>query len=135
MEDDSTRKLEVVLRLVEKTGAHIVPLQAERDAWVPTIIRPSTGFDDVRVAALTSDLRLLVSAPENSMQPGFPLFLPPGDFRTGAVGRDLHVLILKNGGRKGGGDIALDPEPLIGKVCHRSVDGDGTGIENRGPKA
>src|SRR5438445_5920266 len=131
MEYDSTRKLEVVLRLAEKTGAHIVPLQAERDARPPAIVGSSSGFDDVRVAALIRYLRLQVGAPENSVQPGFPLFLPPGDLRTGAVGRDLHVLILKNGGRKGGGDIALDPEPLIGKVSHRSVDADGAGIENR----
>ena len=99
--------------MVEKTGANIVPLESERDAGVPAIIRPSTSFDDVRVAALTHDLRLLVSAPENSVQPGLPLFPPPGDLRAGTVGGDLHVLILKNRGRKDGDEIALNPEPLI----------------------
>src|SRR5258706_16463012 len=106
MEYNSARELEVVLRLAEKSGAHVVAFQAERDARVPTIVRPSTSFDDVGVAALSRHLRLFVGTPKNSVQPWFPLSLPPGDLRSGAVRCNLHVLILKNCGSKGGRNIA-----------------------------
>jgi len=56
---------------------------------------------------MSRHLRLYVGANQKFVQPWFPLSLPPCDFRAGAVGCNLDVLILKNGGSKSGRDIAL----------------------------
>src|SRR6267142_3838529 len=135
VENDSARKLEVVLRLLKEAGAHVVAFQAERDARVPAIIRSTAGLDGVGVAALSRDLGLYASAAKNSVQPGFPLFLSPGDLRAPTIGSDLHVFVGKNRGGKDGGNVSFDPEPVVREVNHGGVDPDGAGIEGRRLKA
>src|SRR5260370_221443 len=76
-ENDSTRKLEVVLRLFEEAGEHVVAFQANGDGRVPAVVRSTASFDGIRVAAESCDLRLFVGAPKNSVQPLLPLVPPP----------------------------------------------------------
>src|SRR5260370_12783014 len=135
VENDSARKLEVVLRLLKEPGCQGVALQAKRDARVPAIVRSTAGLDGVGVAALSRDLGLYASAAKNSVQPGFPLFLPPGDLRAPTVGCDLHVFVSKNRGSKDGGNASFDSEPVVRKANHGGVDADGAGIEGRRLKA
>src|SRR5712664_3037877 len=120
---------------MEKTGANVVRFKPEGNPWIPAVIRPAAGFDGVTAAALSVDLRLFVGAAKNSMQPGFPLFLPPGDLRASAIRCDLYVLVPKNRWGKGGGNVALDSQPVIREVNQGSVDTHGAGIEDRGPEA
>jgi hypothetical protein len=80
-------------------------------------------------------LRLFVSAAKNSVQPGFPLFLLPGDLRAGAVRCNLHVFAEENRGGKNGGNVSFDRKPVVREVSHGCVDADGAGIEDRGLEA
>src|SRR5260370_17014070 len=98
VENDSARKLEVVLRLLKEPGAHVVALQAKRDARVPAIVRSTAGLDGVGVAALSRDLGLYASAAKNSVQPGFPLFLPPAHLPPPPLGPHLHYFFPNNRG-------------------------------------
>src|SRR5216684_5306428 len=120
---------------MEKTGANVVRFKPEGNPWIPAVIRSAAGFDGVTAPALSGDLRLFVSAAKNSVQPGFPLFLPPGDLWAGAIGCNLHVFVGKNRRGKDGANVAFDPEPIVCEVNHGSVDTDGGGIEGRGLEA
>src|SRR6267143_5905099 len=135
VENDSARNLEAVLRLAKEAGAHVIAFQAERNAWVPAVISSTTGLDDVRVALLSDNLGLFAGAAKNCVQPGFPMFLPPGDLWTGAIGCNLHVFVGENRGGKDAGNVSFNPEPVVCEVHDRSVDADGAGIEDRGSEA
>src|SRR5260370_532021 len=135
VENDSARKLEVVLRLLKEPDANVVDVEAKRDARVQAIVRSTAGLDGVGVAALSRDLGLYASAAKNSVQPGFPLFLPPGDLRAPTVGCDLHVFVGKNRGSKDGGNASFDSDPVVREVNHGGVGANATGIEARRLKA
>src|SRR5258707_11849966 len=130
VENDPARELEVVLSLLEESGAHVVAFQPEREARVPAIIRAAASLNGVGVFGLSRDLRLFVSTAKNPVQPGFPLLLPPGNLRARAISCNLNVLVLQNRWGKGGSKVSLDSEPVVGEIDYGSVEADGAGIEN-----
>src|SRR5580704_4166348 len=73
-----------------------------------------------------------MASTKDGMHPWFPFLFSPGDLRSGAVNQELHVLPVKDLRSETGGHVSFDSEPLIGEISHRSIDADGTRIEDRG---
>src|SRR5258708_35295143 len=134
VENASAAELEVVLRLTKETGAHVVAFQAEGYTRVPSVIGAATSLYRVGVTAACRGLRLFVCAAENSMQPGFPPFLAPGDLRPGPVQCELYVFVLENRGGISRSNVSLDPEPAVWEVKDGRFNADGVGIKERGPE-
>ena len=47
VEDDSASDLDIVLRLMEEPGAHVVALRAERNARIPPVVSSAAKLDRV----------------------------------------------------------------------------------------
>ena len=91
MKDDSAGKQEIVLRLVEEAGANIIGFSPEGHTGVPAVIRPAAQLHRKRIAA-RHNLRTLVRAAKNPVQPRLPSLLAPDDLGAAAVEAYSRVL-------------------------------------------
>src|ERR1700682_4125419 len=97
-----------------------IRFQARGQVWIDAVVNSSTHLQAEAVLAKRR-LRQHVHTPDDGMCPGFQLTGAPCDFGSAAVTEVFHVLVLVNGRGKRGIDAALDSQPRIGEIGHRSI--------------